>query len=95
MFALVRKALEITNFTFLKYLTEPGLDGQPFISPKDMSLLVNVTGQIGLKSTKVKLFEDRDSQIIDYYINKTIKLYNRWGRVNKTGKKRIPRSSPV
>ncbi|MRS05060.1 hypothetical protein EG832_17870, partial [bacterium] len=93
IFPLIRKALEITNFSFLKYLTEPGLDGQPFLSKKDMSLLVNVTGQIGLKRTKGICLEDRDSQIIDYYINKTIKLYNRWGRVTRPGRKKILKSS--
>jgi hypothetical protein len=87
IFPLIRKALEISNFTFLKYLTEPGSDGQPFIDKKEMSLLVNVTGQIGLKRTRDKCFGDRDSQIIDYYINKTIKLYNRWGRINTYARK--------
>ena len=30
---LLEKVLEIDNFTFLKHLTVPGLDGHPFISP--------------------------------------------------------------
>ena len=90
IYSLIREALEITNFTFLNYLAEPGLDGQPFIDKKEMSLLVNVTGQIGTKTPKDRSFGDRDSQIADYYVNKTIKLYNRWGRMRKlSGKKTV------
>jgi|GEM_PF-4421174 len=95
IFQLIREALEITNFTFLKYLMEPGLDGQPFIDGKDMSLLVNVTGQIGTKTPKDRSFECRDFQIADYYVNKTIKLYNHWGRMNKSVKRDIVKSSRV
>ena len=87
IYSLIREALEITNFTFLKYLTEPGLDGHPFIDKKDMSLLVNVTGQIGMKTPKDRSFDDRDSQIAGYYVNKTIKMYNHWGKVDKPRKK--------
>ena len=89
IFSLIRESLEITNFTFLKFLTEPGLDDQPFIDKKEMSLLVNVTGQIGMKVPKDKSFGDRDSQIADYYVNKTIKLYNHWGRIKKLQGKKI------
>ena len=89
IYPLISKALEISNFMFLKYLTESGVDGQPFIDKKELSLLINVTGQIGLKVKKDSCFEDRGSQITDYYINKIIKLYNHWGRINKSGKKKI------
>ena len=88
-FSLIRSALEISNFTFLKYLTEPGSDGQPFIDKKDLSLLVNVTGQIGIKRDKKEVCKNRESMFTDYYVNKVIKLYNRWGRINKPAKRKI------
>lgn len=93
IFPLIRKALEISNFTFLRYLTEPGLDGHPFIDKKDLSILVNMTGQIGLNVTKDNCFGDRDYRISDYYTGKLIKMYNQWGRVGKSRKKKIIKPS--
>ena len=88
IFPLIGKALEISNFMFLKYLPESGADGHPFIDKKELGLLINVIGQIGLKAKKEIKFADRDSQISDYYTNKIIKLYNRWGRINKSRKRK-------
>lgn len=88
-FSLLRKALEISNYSFLKYITEPGPDGKPFISKKEMSAIVKMTGQIGLKKPNDISFEDRDVLISDYYTNKIIRLYNQWGRISKTRKRKI------
>jgi hypothetical protein len=86
LFSLIREALNLTNYSFLKSLTEPEPDGKPFIDRRELSLLVNLIGQIGIRANRGRSFESRDSQMADYYVNKTIKMYNQWGRVNRSRK---------
>jgi len=84
---LISEALEITNYSFMKYLEEPGPDGLPFINSWEMGVIVNMTGQTSLTRRSGDSFKHMDSRIADYYAGKMIKLYNKWGRMNKSGEK--------
>lgn len=75
---LLEKALEIDNLTFLKYLTVPGVDGHPFITPEQMRTIRKKMGKIqnGREDIKFiqKKFPEGSKSIISI-----IEFYNWFG----------------
>lgn len=72
---MLKSALKINNYTFLKYLTVPGVDGQPFINPDQMRLIRKTMKMIPDGREDIKYYEKKYPEESSSII-KIIELYN-------------------
>jgi hypothetical protein len=75
---LLEQALEIENYNFIKYLTEPGVDGLPFITPEQMKLVRSKMGTIPNSREDIKFIEKK-YPVESNSIISIIDLYNWFG----------------
>jgi hypothetical protein len=81
VFPIIRKALQLDNYTFLKFLLVPWTDGLPFIDQNGMNLLTKATGKILSRST-APVSGDIDHPQEIPTINKIIDFYNQFIIIN-------------
>jgi hypothetical protein len=76
--AMMESALKIDNYTFLKYLTIPGVDGHPFITGDQMRLIRKTMKTITNGRDDIKYYEKKYPEESGSII-KIIEFYNWFG----------------
>ena len=76
--AILKSALEIDNYTFLKYLTVSGIDGHPFITVDQMRLIRETMKTIPNGREDIKYYEKKFPEESGSII-KIIEFYNWFG----------------
>ena len=76
--SLIRNGLKIDNYTFLKYLTIPGLDGHPFLNSDQMRLIRKTMKMIPDGREDIKYYEKKYPEESSSII-KIIEFYNWFG----------------
>jgi hypothetical protein len=76
--SLLKNALNIDNYTFLKYLTLPGVDGQPFINTDQIRLIRKTMKMIPNGREDIKYYEKKYPEESGSII-KIIEFYNWFG----------------
>lgn len=75
---MLKSALKIDNYTFLKYLSRPGFDGQPFITGDQMRLIRKTMETIPNGREDIKYYEKKYPEESGSII-KIIEFYNWFG----------------
>jgi hypothetical protein len=75
---MLESALKIDNYTFLKYLTKPGVDGQPFLTGDQMRLIRKTMNTIPNGREDIKYYEKKHPEESGSII-KIIEFYNWFG----------------
>ena len=76
--SLIKNGLKIDNYTFLKYLTVPGLDGYPFLNSDQMRLIRKTMKMIPNGREDIKYYEKKYPEESSSII-KIIEFYNWFG----------------
>jgi hypothetical protein len=76
--SLIRNGLKIDNYTFLKYLTKPGVDGHPFLTGDQMRLIRKTMNTIPNGREDIKYYEKKHPEESGSII-KIIEFYNWFG----------------